>query len=151
MLEVIKKRAISFKMSCACTQCPQPCSRPPPTHASARDSWTLTVKSGSLLLSLGPGAHKFLFVFSKSLFPQSYVSSGSSLVGLMVTSSKRAYATPRSAAPRVPAPAAGHYRPIPPHKILKYSKAGLAQYLWGFLVSTKFCLSPLSVSGRYGV
>ena len=48
MLEVIKKRAISFKMSCACTQCPQPCSRPPPTHASAGDSWTLTRKSRSV-------------------------------------------------------------------------------------------------------
>ena len=41
-----------------CTQCPRPCSRPPPTHASARVSWTLTDKSGSvscgpLLLSLG--------------------------------------------------------------------------------------------------
>ena len=35
-----------------CTHCytryPQPCSRPPPTHASARDSWTLTGKSGSV-------------------------------------------------------------------------------------------------------
>ena len=30
------------------TQCPQPCSRPPPTHASAEDSWTLTGKSGSV-------------------------------------------------------------------------------------------------------
>ena len=28
-----------------CTQCPQPCSRPPLTHTSARDSWTLTDKS----------------------------------------------------------------------------------------------------------
>ena len=25
-----------------------PCSRPPPTHGSARDSWTLTGKSGSV-------------------------------------------------------------------------------------------------------
>ena len=31
-----------------CTQYPQPCSRPPPTHASARHSWTLTGKSGSV-------------------------------------------------------------------------------------------------------
>ena len=30
------------------TQCPQPCSRPPPTHTSSRDSWTLTGKSGSV-------------------------------------------------------------------------------------------------------
>ena len=37
---------------------------------------------------LGPGAHKILFVLSKSLFPQSYVSSGGSMVGLMVTYSK---------------------------------------------------------------
>ena len=29
------------------TQCHQPCSRPPPTHASTGDSWTLTGKSGS--------------------------------------------------------------------------------------------------------
>ena len=31
-----------------CTPCPQPCSRPPLAHASARDSWTLTGKSGSV-------------------------------------------------------------------------------------------------------
>ena len=30
------------------TQWPQSCSRPPPTHTSARDSWTLTGKSGSV-------------------------------------------------------------------------------------------------------
>ena len=30
------------------TQCPGPCSRPPLTHTSARDSWTLTAKSGSV-------------------------------------------------------------------------------------------------------
>ena len=29
-------------------QCPPPCSRPPPTHASAGDSWTLIGKSGSV-------------------------------------------------------------------------------------------------------
>ena len=45
---------------------------------------------------------------SKSLFPQSCVSSGSSTVGLMVTSFKKAYATRRSAAPRALAPVAGH-------------------------------------------
>ena len=35
----------------------------------------------------------------RSLFPQSCVSSGGSMVGLMVTSSKWPYAIPRSAAP----------------------------------------------------
>ena len=56
-----------------CTQCPQPCSKPPPTHASAGDSWTLTGKSGSV--SFGVTApfswvlvHRVLFVPSKSLF-----------------------------------------------------------------------------------
>ena len=62
---------------------------------------------GSLLLSPGSGVHKVLFVPSQSLFPQPCISSGGSMVGLMVTS-KRAYATARSAAPRAPAPVAGH-------------------------------------------
>ena len=43
---------------------------------------------GSLPYLLGPGVHKVLFVPSKSLFPQSCVSSDSSMVGLMVTSFK---------------------------------------------------------------
>ena len=34
-------------MNC-CTQCPQPCSRPPPTHTSTRDSRTPTGKSGTV-------------------------------------------------------------------------------------------------------
>ena len=37
---------------------------------------------------LSPGVYKVLFVPSKSLFPHSYVSSSSSMVGLTVTSSK---------------------------------------------------------------
>ena len=57
---------------------------------------------------LGPGVHKILFVPSKSLFPQSCVSSCSSMVGLMATSSKRAYSLPKSAAPRSPAYVADH-------------------------------------------
>ena len=58
---------------------------------------------GHCSLLLGPGAHKVLFVPSKILFLQSCVSSGGSMVGLMVTSSKRAYAIPRSAVLRAPA------------------------------------------------
>ena len=57
---------------------------------------------------LGPGEHKVLFVPSKSLFPQSYGSSGGSMVGLMGTSSKTAYAMPKSAATRAPAAVVGH-------------------------------------------
>ena len=54
---------------------------------------------------LGPSA-QVLFVPYKSLFPQSCVSSGGSVVGLMATSSKMAYAIPKSAAPRAPVPVA---------------------------------------------
>ncbi|CAN0416189.1 unnamed protein product [Rangifer tarandus platyrhynchus] len=72
-------------------------------HTSARDSWTLAGKSGPV--SCGVTAPfswvlvlKVLFVPSKRLFPQSCVCSGSSIVGLMATSFKRACAVPRSAA-----------------------------------------------------
>ena len=100
---------------------------------------------------LGPGVHKVLFVSSKSLFPQSCVSYGGSMVELIATFSKRAYAIPRSAAPRAPTPGAGHCWPIPPQGTVKDSKAGLAQSLWSLLVHTRFCLSPPSISGGYGV
>jgi len=146
-----------------CIQCPRPCQPGHcPCQATANPSlcqWFLDTH-GQVLVSLlwghcffllGPGIQEVLFVPSKSLFLQSCVSSDDSVVGLMVTSSKRAYAIPRSAAPRAPAPAAGHCWPIPPHETLEPSKAGLAQSLWGLLVCTRFCLCPLSVSGGYGV
>ena len=50
----------------------------------------------------GPGAHKVSLVLSKSLFPQSCVRSGGSVLGLMVVSSKRSTVVPWSAAPRAP-------------------------------------------------
>ena len=80
--------------------CPQPCSRPPWTHAFARDSRTPTGKSGqspvgSLFLSPGSWCTRFCCALREPI-SQSRVSSGSSMVGLMEISSKRAYAlTPR--------------------------------------------------------
>ena len=50
----------------------------------------------------------------------------------------RAYATPRTAAPRVPALAAGHCWPVPPQETLKHSKTGLAQSLLGLLCAQGF-------------
>ena len=97
--------------------------------------------------------HKVLFVPSKSLFPQSFVSSGGSVMGLMATSfkpSKRLYAIPRSSAPRAPAPVAGHCLPIPPRETLKH-KSGLVSVGSLGPSAHKVCLSPLSVSGGYGV
>ena len=79
---------------------------------------------------LGPGGHKVLSVTPKSLFPQSWVSSGSSMVGLMATFSKRAYAIPRSTALRAPAPASFHCWPTPPQEIHTI----LAQSLWSLWI-----------------
>ena len=95
------------------TQCPRPCSRPLMTHTSARDSWTLTGKSGSV--SCGVTAPfswvlvhtRFCLCPLRVCFPvqcKFWWLSG----GLMMTSSKRAYAIPRSAVPRAPAPSAVH-------------------------------------------
>ena len=68
---------------------------------------------------------------------QSCVSSGGSMVELMATSSRRAYATPRSAAPRAPAPAAVHGWPEPPQETLRHSSV---KSLWGLwvLVCTRY-------------
>ena len=124
---------------------PRLCPRLPDTHGQVQGS----LLGGSLLLSSGSWHISFYCALRESI-SQSCVSSGGSVVGLMATSSKRAYATPRSAAPRAPAPEAGHCWPVPLQETLKPSKAGLAQCLWGLLVCTRFCLSPPSVSGGYG-
>ena len=89
---------------------------------------------------LSPGAHKVLFVPSKSLFSQSYVSSGGSMVGLMVTFSLMPY--PSLWYPE-PLPLSAHCWPVPPQEMLKHSKAGLAQFLWGLLVYTKILFESL--------
>ena len=74
---------------------------------------------------LGPGAYKVLFVPSKSLFP-SPVRPGSSMVGLMATSSKSAYAIPKSAAPRASVPVAGHCWPVPLQETLKHTSVSVS-------------------------
>ena len=94
MVEVMKIMVTSFKRSHAHTatlSAPEPAAGhcwPMPLPDTPGHSWASLGQSlvGSLLLS--PGAHKDLFVPSKSLFPQSCVSSGGSRVGLMATSSK---------------------------------------------------------------
>ena len=136
----------SFKRSPAHTaalSAPSPGSRPLSTHPSTGDSWTLMGKSGSvscgsLFLSSGSWCAQVLFVPPESLFPQSCVSSGGSMVGLMVTSSNRAYVIPRSAPPRVHAPAAGHCRPVPLQETLKHFWLSLCG------VSGSWCTQGLS-------
>ena len=132
------------------TQCLWPCSRPPLTHASISDSWTLTVKSGSV--SCGVTA-PFSWVLLCTRFCCALQESVSQVlckfwglcVGVNGTSSKRAYATPMSAVARAPALVADHWWPVPLQETLKHLKAGLAQSLWGLLVHTRFCLSPLRI------
>ena len=84
---------------------------------------------------LGPGAHKVLFVPSKRLFPQSCVNSHSSMVGLMATSSKRAYAITQVCCTQSPCPRG--------RLLLTRNSAGDTQ--------TQFCLSLCGVSGSWCV
>ena len=50
MVEVMTIKALLQNVPCThcCSQCLQPCSRPPLTHTSAKDSWTLKGMSGSV-------------------------------------------------------------------------------------------------------
>ena len=59
------------------------------------------------------------------------------MVGLMVTSSKRAYSIARSTASRAPAPEAIHCSPVPLQEMLKHSSVSVSVDLW-VLVCTKF-------------
>ena len=133
MVEVMKKMATSFKMSSVCTatlSAPESatghCQPMPPPGTP-----------GHSQASLGQS-----FVGSPHLSPGSWCAHGfvcalqepASLVlckfWLMATTSKRAYATSRSTAPKTPTSVAGHCWPIPPQETLKHLKAGLA-YLCG--------------------
>ena len=110
---------------CQCMPLPET----PDTHGQV---WA-SLFWGHCSLLLGPGAHKVLFFPSKSLFPQSCVSSGCPMVELMATSSNRAYAIPRPVAPQSPWPCG---RPL-----LTRTSAGDTQ--------TLFWLSPCGVSGSW--
>ena len=75
-----------------------------PGHSQASLGQSLV---GSLLLYPGSWCTQgFVWVLQKSVSPVLCKSCVSSVVLLMATSIKRAYAIPRSAAPRAPAPAA---------------------------------------------
>ena len=157
MVEVIKIMMTSFKRS-PCKDCYPQCPTLQQTSTDPCLYWRLLDTYGWVWVSLlwghcsfllCPGDHKVLFVPSKSLFPQSYVSSGS-MVWLMATSSKKAYAIPRSTAPRVPAPVEVHCWPVPLQETLKQSSVSVSVGSLGPGVH-KVCLSPLSISGGYRV
>ena len=150
LVEVMKIMVTSFRRSHACTamlSAPNPAAShhrptPPletPGHPQASPGQSPV---GSLLLSPGTLCTRFCCALQETI-SQSCVSSSSSMVGLMVTSSKRAYAIPKSASPRGPAPVADHCQPVPLQETLKHSSVSISV---GFLVpgAHMVCLRPLS-------
>ena len=114
-----------------CRQCPQPCSRTRQPMASPGILGHSQASLGQSLLGsplLSPGfwcTQGFVCALQQSV-SWSCLSSGISVVGLMVTSSKRAYATPSSAAPRAPAPMAAHCLPASPQETLTHSSVSVS-------------------------
>ena len=90
---------------------------------------------------LGSGAHKVLFVPSKSLFPQSCVSSGSSMVGLMSNLLQEGLCHTQVCCTE-PLPLRQSTTDLYLHR--RHSNTVLSQFLWGLwvLVCTRFCLCP---------
>ena len=106
----------AFKRSHACTATPTAPNlaaghnrpTPPletPGHFQASLGQSLV---GSLLLSPGSWSTQGSVCALQESISQSCVSSGSSMVGLIVTSSKKVYAIPKSTSPRAPAPVSVH-------------------------------------------
>ena len=134
MEEVMKIMGTSFKRSHAFTStisAPDPAAghhQPMPLLETLRNSQASLGQSflGSLLLSHGSWYAQSSVCALQESISQSFVSSGSSMVGLMVTSSKRAYAIPRSAATRAPAPATVHCWSIHPQETLKRSSVSVS-------------------------
>ena len=140
----------SFKRSHACTSglsAPKPAAghhphTPPletPGHPQASLGQSVV---GTLLLSPVSWCTQGSVCALQESSSQSCVSSGSSMPGLMVTSSKRAYAILKSAVPRAPLPVAVHCWPIPPQETLKHSSVSVSVGSLG-LGAHEVCLSPL--------
>ena len=155
MVEVMKIMVTSFKRSHAnsaalsatspaaghCWPTPPP---ETPGHSQASLGQSLV---GSLLLSPGSWYTQCSVCALQESVSPVLCKFGGSMVGLMVSSSKRAYAIPRSTAPRAPAPVAGYCWSILSQETLKHSSGSVSVGSLGPGVH-KVCLSPLSVSSR---
>ena len=117
MVEVMKIVVASFKRSHTCTAtltvAPNSAAdhhQPTPPLETPEHSQTSLGQSlvRSLLIFPGSWCTQDSVHALQEFISQSCVSSGSFLVGLMVTSSKRAYAIPKFVAPRAPVPVAIH-------------------------------------------
>ena len=130
MVEVMKIMATSFKSFHACTaalSAPDSAAghhQPTPLPETPEHSWASLGPSlvGSLLLSPGSWCTRCCCALQETI-SQSCVSSGSSMVGLMATSSKRTYAIPTH---RAPVSAADHCLPKPPQETLKHSSVSVS-------------------------
>ena len=134
MVEVMKIMETSFKSSHTqilphsvplilqqATANPCLCQRLLDMHGqSGSVSCEITVPFSRVLMHTG-----FVCAFQESVSPVP-CKFWDSMVGLMVTSSKKTFAIPRSAAPRAPAPAAGHCWPIPLQETLKHSSGSVS-------------------------
>ena len=123
------------------TQCPQSCRRPAQTHTSTGDSWTLTGKTGSVSCGVTvPSSRSWCTRFCLSP-PRVYFPALCKFcqlyVGLMVTSSKRAYVIPSLLHP---APLSLWQCTADPYLYRRHSNTVLSQSLWGpwVLVHTRF-------------
>ena len=125
------------------TLCTQPCNRPSPTHASTGDSWTLLGKPGSDSCVVTAPFYlvlvhtRFCLRSPRVNFP---VLCKFWQFWLMVTSSKRAYAIPKSTSPRAPAPESVHCWFAP-------AKEMLWNMLWKMML-WKCCTKYVNKSGK---
>ena len=117
-----------------------------PGHSQASLRLSLV---GSLLLSRGSYYTQGSVCALQESVSQSCVSSGRSMMGLMLTSSKRAYAIPKSAAPK---PLSLWQSAADPYLHRRCSNTLLAQSLWDpwILVHTRFVWGPWASLVRMG-
>ena len=144
-----------------CTQCPWPWGTPiadPCLHQALLEThWQVWVSLlyGHWSFFLGSGRHKVLFVPSKSLFPYSCASSGWLYGRVNGNLLQEGLCHTQVCCTQSPYPS---FRPLSMGMMMHTSagdpqtfKAHLSQSLWGLLVHTRFCLSPLIISGGYRV
>ena len=153
MVELMKKMVSSFKRSharIAALIAPNPAAgdrRPTPPLETPGHSWASLGQSLVESLLLSPRslcAQGFVCAFQEFVSPVLY--SGGSMVELMATSSKRAYAIPRFTAPRAPTPTAVHCRPAAPQETPRHSSVSVCVGSLG-PGAHKVCLSPLTGMG----
>ena len=137
------------------TQCPKPCIRPPLTHASVRDSWIHTGKSGSVSFGtplLSPGswcAQCYVCALQESVSPVLckfwclYGGVNSDLFQEGLYHTKVCFT-------QSPCPVAVHCWPVTLQESLEHNSVSVSVGSLGPGVHKVF-LSPLSISGGCGI